>query len=120
FEADAGGQLDQAIGLDDALSCIAADGAGIGDAIPDHDAGYVRADRRHRSRAFLADDQRHAWRFVEAAAEIHVDVVEADRALLDQRLAWPRSWCGHVFPLHDLGAAVGVDPDSLGHIVLRD
>ena len=119
LEIDAVGHLHQTVGGDHPLGRIAAQRAGIGDAVAGLHGGHACADSHHRAGALLADDQRHHRRLVQARPEIHVDVVEPDRLLLDQRLALSGLGARHVLPFHHLGTARRVDADGLDHDVLR-
>ena len=84
------GQLDQAVGGHHPLLGVAADGAGVGAAVADLEVGHAGADRHDLAGTLRArhERQRH---LVEARALVDVDVVDADRVLLEPHLARDRA-----------------------------
>ncbi len=94
---------------------------GIGDPIARPHVGDAGPDALDHARRLVAEDHRKLQRArdVEAAAP-HVDVgiVDPDRGVADARLARRRRRQRDLLEAQDLGAAVGVNADGLGHSVM--
>src|SRR5262249_5831797 len=106
------GKLDEPVRRHQPLLRVAAQGTGIGAAIPDLEVAYPWPDRDHLARALRARNERQ-WHLVEARALIYVDEVDPDRMLLELHLPLTGLADPDGFPLHDLGTALLVDADSL-------
>ena len=112
---DVVGQLDEPVGGDQPLVGIAAEHAGIRDAVADLEFGDARTDGFDRAGALHADHRRQARELVEPGAVIDVDVVETDGTLAQAHLARARLADLDLLPLQHLGPAVGVDADCVRH-----
>src|SRR6185437_5583700 len=112
---DALGQHDQALGRHDACLGICAErAADIGDAIADLHVGDARPDFLDDARRLGAERARQR-RGIEAAPEIGLDIVEADRGMAHARLALAGLADLHLVPLQDFRAAGLVETDGVGH-----
>ena len=89
---------------------------GVGDAIAHGDAGDVGRDRFHGSRAFASENHGQRRR-IQAHPKIDIDVVDAGRRDLDQRLAGTRRRLRDVAKFQFLDTAELLDKDSF-HSVL--
>jgi hypothetical protein len=113
--ADALGQYDQALGRHDARFGIGAlRAADIGDVVAGLDVADAGADLLDHAGCFGAEParQRHG---VEAAADIGLDIVEADRGVAHARLARAGFADGDFFPVQNFGAAGLVETDGMRH-----
>ena len=114
-EVDGVGEMDQAVRGDDAGGGVGADrAAGIGDAVAGFDGGDVVADGHDGAGAFHAGGGGEGG-FIEAGAEIDVDIVEADGGVFDEGFAGTGVRRGDVLPFHHLRAAGRVEADGLAH-----
>ncbi len=109
------GDLDDAVGRDQALLCIGADGCGrIGDAVAHLQIADLGAERLDHAAALAAEHARQR-ELVEARAVVGIDEIEADGGVAHAHLACARRTDFHRLPLHHLGAAVLVYAYGMGH-----
>ena len=117
--ADIGRHRHGAIGRNEALGRIAPEREHRRDPVADLDVGHAGADRDHIARAFIAGDERvAARRRIGALAKVGVDVVDADRALLDADLVRPRRREVDILEGQDLGTAGFVHTYRRNHVSL--
>ena len=100
---------------DDPLLGVGAEGARVGDAVPDREIGHSLAEREDLARAFHPGRERKRGRRIEPRPEVDVDVVETDGGLTDAGFAGTRLADRHFLEAHDFGAAGLVDLDGSGH-----
>ena len=62
-----------------------------------------------------ARNKGHGRLLIQPGAVVDIDIVYARRVLLDFGLSWSWFTNVHLFPLHRFRAAIGMDPDRVGH-----
>ena len=97
-------QRDEVLDVDVAGLRIGAWGGDVGDAVADLEIRHAGTDGRHLAGAFAAGGEGQLRR-VEAVAEVHVEVIDADGVVTDLRLAFAGGRQLDVLEFHHLGTA---------------
>ena len=100
------------------LGRVAAQRRHVGHAVADAEAGDAVPKRRDLASRLVAGDEGERRRLVVAAAEIGIDVVDADRGLADAELAGPGGRQIDFFVSEYLGPAVLMNPNCRDHVSL--
>ena len=90
----------------------------IGDALAQREAGDAGADRLDHAGALQPDRRGKRFDRVNAAALEHVAIVDRDRAVAHPHLSGPGFAGFDLLESQDLGAAGGVEAESLAHVRL--
>jgi hypothetical protein len=89
------------------------------DALAHDDFGDIGADGFDNAGAFEPERERQVA-FVEAAAQLRVEQIDASRLHGDEDLAGARSGQGHVLEHQSFGTAVSVDTDGFHECASRN
>src|SRR3954466_160745 len=115
FGVDRIRQFHHAVGVDNPLLRIAADGAGISDAVAGLHMSDILADTFDDSRALDAGREWQRLR-IETRTVIDVDEVEPGGLLLEANLARPRVPDFNVFPVEDFRSPGLMDSNGVRHV----
>ena len=102
--------------IDHPLFGIAAQAHAIGHPVADAHLRHRVTHRLHDTGAFVTDDGRHRRDRVQPGAVIHVDEIEPDRRLPDQRLSCARCPGVHLVPAQHFGSTVLVNTNRSRHV----